>query len=200
MADARPEALIGALRERRSMTKSKPDAVPRELVERVIESATWSPNHRRTCPWRFVVVTGESRRDLGQVMAEAYASRQRAAGVEISEAQLEKERDKPLRSPVLIAVFAVSSDDPRVIEIEEVEAVAAGVQNMLLTAQALGLGAMWRTGDAAYDPKVKEYLGFRPDDHLVAFVYLGYPSLIPPVHRDDQVDRYTRWLEPDEPQ
>jgi nitroreductase len=99
---------------------------------------------------------------------------------------------------VVIAVFAVPSQDPRVIEIEEIEAVAAGVQNMLLAAQALGLGAMWRTGDAAYDDSVKEHLGFSPRDHLVAFVYLGYADLIPPLKRDDGIEHYTSWVQPEQ--
>jgi nitroreductase len=181
------------------MTKSKQDEIPREIVERVIESGTWGPNHRRTCPWRFVVLTGGARNDLGDVMAEAYRRQQPDAFAVVTEEQLEKERNKPLCAPVVIAVFAVPSDNPRVIEIEEVEAVAAGVQNMLLTAQALGLGAMWRTGDSAYDDSVKAHLGFTPRDHLVAFVYLGYPDLIPPLRRDDGAGQFTRWMESDSP-
>ena len=187
------ESVIRALRERRSMTRSRQDEVPRELVELVIESATWGPNHRRTCPWRFVVLTGKARSELGRVMAEAYSLREQQKGVEVTGEQLEKERNKPLRAPVVIAVFAVPSDDPRVVEVEEVEAVAVGVQNMLLTAAALGLGAMWRTGDAAYDQSVKAHLGFTATDHLVAFVYLGYPDLLPPLRRDQGAAQYTRW-------
>jgi nitroreductase len=62
--------------------------------------------------------------------------------------------------------------------------VAAGVQNLLLGAHALGLGAYWRTGDAAYDPRVKAFFGLGPQDHLVGFVYLGYPAEPPkPVTR-----------------
>jgi nitroreductase len=63
------------------------------------------------------------------------------------------------------------------LEIENIEATAAAVENMLLTAEELGLAAMWRTGDAAYDPRVKEWLGLAPGDHLAAFVYLGFPAI-----------------------
>ena len=75
--------------------------------------------------------------------------------------RLEKERAKPLRAPVLIAVGVDKPVDPRVLEIENICAVAAAVENLLLAAHAQGLGAMWRTGPAAHDPRSKEISGFR---------------------------------------
>lgn len=188
------DRLLRALRERRSMTKAKSETVSRELVEQVIEACSWAPNHRGTEPWRFVVLTGESRERLGEVMENALRRRMAEAGREPSREQLDKERAKPLRAPVLVAVAAVPSKDPKVIEVEEVAATAAGIQNMLLAAQALGLGAMWRTGDAAYDPSVKEFLGFPPEAHVVAFVYLGYPDIVPPPIRKTDARSKTRWM------
>ena len=66
---------------------------------------------------------------------------------------------------------------------------------MLIAAQELGLGAMWRTGDAATDPEVKAFLGFAPDQHLIGFIYLGYPLNPPmPVERPSAADRVV-WME-----
>lgn len=193
-ADAGTEVLT-LLRNRRSMTKSRPDLVPREMVETVIEAATWAPNHRRTEPWRFVVVTGDARISLGTVMAQALAARSGDREGRPTEEQLEKERNKPLRAPVVIGVGVYPSDDPRVVEIEEVAATAAGIENMLLAAQALGLGAMWRTGDAAFDPAIKKFLGLPEGAHLIAFIYLGYPEIIPPLSRTNNAKEKTIWLE-----
>jgi nitroreductase len=82
-----------------------------------------------------------------------------------------------------------------VIEIENVCATAAACQNLLLAAHALGLAAKWRTGDPARDPKVKQFLGFAPDQHLIAFLYIGYPEFKPEsVERPSFEDR-TVWLE-----
>ena len=72
---------------------------------------------------------------------------------------LQKERTKLLRSPVVIVAIAEKPTQPNVLQIENIEAVAAAVQNMLLTAEEMGLAAMWRTGDAAFDPRVKQWLG-----------------------------------------
>jgi nitroreductase len=186
--------VLAALRERHSAAKLKPDPVPEELVEQVIEAATWAPNHRLTEPWRFVVVAGESRKALGDVMARSMRDRLPQPNGETAQAQLEKERNKPLRAPVLIAVAALPATDPRVVESEEVAAVAAAVQNMLLAAEALGLGAMWRTGDSAFDPKVKGFLGLPPEAQVVAFVYLGYAEPTPRRPRQTSGRRHTIWL------
>ena len=193
------EIVLQALRARRSVGRVKPEQPPRALVERVIEAATWAPNHYHTRPWRFVVVAGEARRALGAVMADALCERLEEPDGKRAAALLEKERNKPLRAPVVIAVAVVPSPEPRVVEIEEICAGAAGVQNMLLAAEALGLGAMWRTGDAAREPAVKRFLGLPEDAHLLSFVYLGYPDMAARREHEGDGRAYTTWLGWEEP-
>ena len=192
----RENAVIAALRARRSAGNLKADPIPRVLIEQVIEAATWAPNHRLTEPWRFLVLAGEAREALGDVMAHSLRKRLSEPDGEPAKAQLEKERRKPLRAPALIAVAALPSKEPRVVESEEIAAVAAAVQNMLLAAEALGLGAMWRTGEAASDPAVKAFLSLPPSAHIVAFVYLGYAEPSPRRPREPAGKRHTVWLGP----
>lgn len=161
-----------AIFQRQSIGKVRPDPVPRELIERLLSSAVQAPNHYKVRPWRFIVLTGDARKRLGEVMARSLE--QRLPGV-IEEA-LAVERAKPLRAPVIIAVGVEKPDDPRVLEIENVCAAAAAVENLLLAATALGLGAKWRTGKPAEDPAVKAFLGLEPDQHLIGLIYLGYPE------------------------
>jgi len=194
-----PEAVLATLRVRRSMARVKADRPPRALVQQVLEAAVWAPNHRRTEPWRFTVMAGRAREQLGAVMAASLQARLPATqgdqpGAESETARLDRERSKPLRAPVVIAVAAVPSDRPKVVEIEEVAAVAAAVQNMLLAAEALGLGAMWRTGEPAYDPAVKRFLGLPDRAYLLAFVYLGYPDLAESREHARDSGQYTTWL------
>lgn len=106
--------------------------------------------------------------------------------------QLNAERAKPMRAPTIIAVAAkiIKSKIP---EIEQVAAVSAAAQNMFLAAHALGYGAMWKTGAAAYDANVKASLGLAPEDQIVAFLYLGTlvtPGPQPPVASEE----LTTWL------
>ena len=109
---------------------------------------------------------------------------------------LEKERQKPLRAPLLIVAAADKPAEPKVNEIENISAVSAACQNILLAANALGLAGIWRTGDAARDPEIKKTLGFTPDQHLIGFLYIGYPELaeVTAAERPSFDDR-TVWME-----
>lgn len=182
------------IRERRSIGKVKSDLPPKEAIEQMLEAATWAPNHYRVEPWKFFVLTGSARERLGDLFAQI---EKEDAGEgkdpEAVELAAESARKRPLRAPVLIAVAVESSEDPRVVEIENVEAVAAGVQNMLLTAHALGLGAIWRTGSYAYDPRVKAFFGLKPEDHLAGFIYVGYPAMDPPAATRTPASEKTLW-------
>jgi nitroreductase len=186
-------AVLTALHERRSSGRVQQTPLPQATIEQLLDAATWAPNHRLTEPWRFVVLTGDARQKLGAVMA----ARQRGTnGAAPTEEQLARTRAKPLRAPVIIAVAAEPAQRSNVIEVEEVAAVAAATQNLLLAAHALGLGAIWRTGDAAYDPAVKAFLGFAPETHLLGFVYIGYPDTTPATPRAARTPAttLTRWL------
>jgi len=182
---------LEAILTRHSVSKVKPDPVAREIIEKLLHAAVQAPNHHQLRPWHFVVLTGQSRAALGMIMAQELKKK----SPDVPEAGLEKERLKPLRAPVLIAVAADKSIDPRVPEIENICAVAAAVENLLVAARAEGLGAMWRTGPSVREPEVKQFLGFRPDQELLSFVYIGYPDLeVPVVERPSFEDR-TVWME-----
>lgn len=180
-----------AIFSRRSVSKVRPDPVPRDLVEKLLAAAVQAPNHYRVRPWRFFVMTGEARYRLGEIMAQSMLARQPDSPL----SALEKERGRPLRAPVVIAISVDAPAEPKVVEVENICAAAAAAENMLLAAHALGLGAMWRTGPAAVNPDVKAFFGLHPDQHLIGFIYVGYPeeeSVKP--ERPSFEDR-TIWLE-----
>jgi nitroreductase len=180
-----------AILTRHSVSKVKPDPVDRKTIEKLLHATVQAPNHHMLRPWRFVVLTGKSRAALGEVMAQTLNKQH----PDLPEAGLEKERLKPLRAPVLIAVGVDTSVDPRVPQMENICAVAAAVENLLLAAHAEGLGAMWRTGQAVHDPEVKKFLGFEPDQEILSFVYIGYRDMdIPVVQRPSFEDR-TVWMD-----
>ena len=182
--------VIDAMHKRQSAGKMTAEPVSRATIEALLAAAAQAPNHYQVRPWRFVVLTGEGRSKLGAKMGEVF--RRRFPHVE--QAAVEKEKAKPLRAPVLVAVGVDRPADPRVLEIENICAAAAACQNILLAAEALGVGAHWRTGDAARNPEIKEFLGFSADQHLIAFLYLGYPEAWPgPRERPGYEDR-TTWM------
>ena len=164
--------VLDVIATRHSIGKVKADPLPREVIEKLLEAGNQAPNHHKVRPWRFFVMTGAARERFGEVMAASQRARKPDLPPEVSE----KTRALPLRAPVIIAVGVDKPTEERIIEIENVCAAAAACENMLLAAHALGLGAQWRTGEYARDPKVKEFFGLTPDQHLIAFIYIGYPE------------------------
>jgi nitroreductase len=182
---------LEAIFSRQSIGEVKPDPLPRELIEKLLCAAVQAPNHHRVRPWRFVVLTGAGRERLGEVLARSFAEKFPQAPASAQE----KERARLLRAPVIIAVGVDKPSEPRIVDVENICAAAAAVENLLLAAQALGLAAKWRTGDDSRNPLVKEFLGFAADQHLIALIYLGFPAVeTGTVTRPGFEDR-TVWME-----
>jgi nitroreductase len=183
--------VLEAILKRHSQDKVKPDALPKELIQRLLDAGNQAPNHYKVRPWRFVVLTGTGRNKLGEVMAAS----QKARKPDLPEEAYVKTRALPLRAPVVIAVGVDKPTEEKVLEIENICAAAAACQNILLAAQAEGLASKWRTGEWARDAKVKEFLGFSPDQHLIAFLYIGYPEFTSEPAQRPPVDDRVTWIE-----
>jgi nitroreductase len=152
------------------------EPAPDEAVERkLIEAALRAPDHGRLRPWRFLSVRGEGRKKLGEVLAFALKSRDPQAGADL----LERERKKPLRAPLILVVAARIKANPKIPAVEQLLSAGAAAQNIMIASHALGFGAMWKTGDPAYDPGVKEALGLQVTDEVVGFLYIGTPKSMP---------------------
>jgi nitroreductase len=184
--------VIDAIRSRRTVKKMEAQrAVDRADLDAVIEAATWAPNHHLTEPWRFVVVEGAARKRLGDALASALES-----GItgNVAPERLEVERNKPLSSPVIVALISSPKKAENVVPQEELVAAGAALQNMLLTAYSLGLASFVRTGAHAYSEAVRRFFAMSEHEALVAMVYLGYSTgPLPPGKRTPPGERVT-WL------
>lgn len=160
--------LLSGIESRTSALKLCAPGPTREHIEQIIGAGLRAPDHGRLRPWRFVVLEGTAREKLGEAMATMLLAKLPQATQE----QLDTERRKVMRAPTIIAAGAKIARG-KIPEIEQISAVSAGVENMFLAAHALGYGAMWKTGAAAYDANVKAMLRLAPEDHIVAFLYLG---------------------------
>jgi nitroreductase len=183
--------VFDAIHNRHSQGKVKQDPVPRELIEKLLSAAVQAPNHYKVRPWRFVVLTGNARNRLGDIFAASQLDRI----PDLPPMGSDKTRGLPLRAPVLIAIGVDKPSEEKVQEIENICATAAACQNILLAAQAEGLAVKWRTGEWARDPKVKEHLGFEADQHIIAFLYIGYPEFIAEYAPRPSFEDRTAWRE-----
>ena len=186
--------VLKAISSRRSIGVVKPVPVPSLLIEKILEAGTWAPSHFRTEPWRFFVLTGEARNKLGKVLASITAKTLDDPQSEENLKQLTKEEQKPLRAPVIIIVAAEpTTTNKRVMKREELAAVHAATQNMLLSAHALGLGAIWRTGESCYSPEVKSLFPLTEEAEVVGFLYIGYPDMKERAANRKSISEVTKW-------
>lgn len=148
-----------------------PGPTPAQL-EMLLQAALRAPDHGMVRPWRFMVIEGDDRHRFGEILCRA----KQAMAPSVDAADLEKLARKPLRAPMILVAVAEVDENHRVPVIEQVVSTGAAVQNIMVAAHALGLGAMWRTGALASHPLVKQALGFSDKDEIVGFIYLGTPA------------------------
>lgn len=191
--DNDPMDAIDAILGRRSAKTLAEPAPDQGSLELLLECACRAPDHGRLRPWRFIVIRGTARERLGELMAEQLRRKQPAASAEA----LQRERQKPLRAPLIVVVAAVRNAAAKIPPVEQILAAGAAAQNMMLAAPALGFGAMWKTGDAAYDDTIKVALGLEAGDAIVGFLYLGTApaDVVPPPARGQWEDRVSYWWE-----
>jgi nitroreductase len=163
---------LNALTTRRSMPLLVEPAPDDAALAAMLRAGMRAADHGRLQPWRFIVLRGAAREKLGEVMAEAL----RRHDPETPAAALKREREKPLRAPLILVVAAEVIESHKVPPVEQLLAAGAAAQNILLAAYALGFGAMWRTGAPAYDVHVKTALGLKRSDAIVGFLYIGTPG------------------------
>jgi nitroreductase len=180
---------LEAIMTRRSIPRCAEDRIPdKATLQKLLEAAVRAPNHHLTEPWRFIVLSGDALKALGDAMAEGNASRGKDP---------EAIRSKPQRAPVIITIVGrPKTHIARVSEIEEHHAAGAAIQNILLAAHDLGLAAMIRTGPAAEMPEVRDHLAIGSDEVISGFIYVGYPAAGTedrPLTRRTPADELTEW-------
>lgn len=161
-----------------------------EQLDLMFRAGLRAPDHAQLRPWRFLLVEGDARARLGEVLAEAVL---RQSGDAKPEA-LDKARRMPLRAPTLVVAIARFTAHPKVPESEQLLAAGCAVHGLLLAAHAQGVGAIWRTGELSHDPQVAGALGLQAHERLLGFIYLGTPEgglRTPPVL--EPADFVARW-------
>ncbi len=158
--------LLGGRHSATRLTEPGPDQAE---LDAILGAALRAPDHGRLRPWRFVVIPEARREAFGELLERSLVTRAPEASAE----ELARERGKALRAPLIVVAAARLRREHKIPEVEQLLAAGAAVENVMLAAQALGFGAMWKTGAPAYDPTVKQALGLDAEDAIVGFLYLG---------------------------
>lgn len=180
------------LRDRRSVPSrllGEPGPDPGQLAAMLAE-AVRVPDHGKLAPWRFLAIRGPARRALGELLAARAREKDPAA----PEAAVEKDRQRFDHAPLVLAVVARLTPGHKVPEIEQLLSGGAVCFALLQAAQALGFGAQWLTGWAAYDPVVTARLGLGAHEKLLGFLHIGTPrEPAPERQRPDPGELLSEW-------
>lgn len=179
------DAVLRAVLSRRSAPRLIEPAPDRAELLELIQAASTAPDHGKLRPWRLIVVDSSERAALGEVLREAAQPPQgdRAAAA-------------PLRAPLLVSiVFCPHRDHIKIPEWEQLAAVSAMVQTLLLLLHSRGWGAIWRTGGATSALPVLKHLGIDDSEQLLGWVYIGtWPAdLTPPPRPPADVSAHVTW-------
>jgi nitroreductase len=173
-ARASGEALATLL-SRRSLAVAylRAPAPSREQIDQALDAALRAPDHNQMRPWRFVLIQeATARQRLSELFVQCMQTRSPAPPA----GKIDKARSLPLTAPLVIAVGAHVQSDAKVPELEQLLSTGAGMMNLLNAFHAQGYGAIWLTGDNAYDPAVARALGFTAGERCLGFVYVGTPA------------------------
>lgn len=151
----------------RRLVEPGPDAAQ---LQSLWEAAAAAPDHGELTPWRLVVVSAKRRADLGEAFARALIERDPGATQE----QIEAAREKALRAPLLmLAVADLRPAEPDIPAAERLVSLGCAIQNMLLTAHALGYGSGLTSGQAMKSTALRQLFDLTPGEEAVCFVNIG---------------------------
>jgi nitroreductase len=165
-----PDAL-DLLKTRKSISAqflAAPGPSDAELIE-MLTIAARVPDHGKLTPWRFILFKGDERRKAGEALARLIASRNPAA----DEKQLEEERTRFARAPLVVAVVSRAAPHPKIPEFEQLLSASNAALSLELAAHAMGYAAQWTTGWVAYDEEAGRLLGLQPGERFVGFIHVG---------------------------
>ncbi len=176
--------LYEAIQGRRSVRRFRPDPVPREVIERIVEMAMWAPSGMNLQNWYLVVVSGGRKDALVQISAKGYeyiepvlkeVFADKPPVVESTKRFFTRLGGAPV---VVLAYYEPTKERPET----SIQTVAAAIQNLLLAAYSEGLGTCWMTGPLHVADQINEFLGIK-DKTLVAVIPVGYADEDPRVPR-----------------
>jgi nitroreductase len=167
--------VLALLATRRSVKPDRllaPGPGPEE-IETMLTIASRVPDHKKLAPWRFIVLEGEARARLGEVIAQACIAEEKEPP---SEVRLAMERGRLLRAPLVIAVVSRVTPHRSAPEWEQILSAGAACFNLCLAANAMGYGTSWITEWIAYNARVRAALGLAETERIAGFVYIGTPA------------------------
>lgn len=149
----------------RTLTEPHPT---QDEMDKVFRAALRAPDHAWLRPSSFIQVTGDGIDKLSEIFEE-YAKTVPGIKNEI----ITKYKSAPYRAPMIVILINSIKEHPKVPEIEQKLSTAASAQNILLSLNALGYSAIWRTGKLAFNPFIASRLNLEANQEILGYIYIG---------------------------
>ncbi|WP_350292713.1 nitroreductase [uncultured Croceitalea sp.] len=162
--------IFDLIKKRRSVfpVQYNSEPITKETIEKLLEAANWAPNHKKTEPWRFKVLLGDSKARLGEFLSSKYQE----VDAKPKQIKIKKLQENPKKAGAIIAICMQRDPNVSLPEWEEIAATAMAVQNMWLAATELGIGSYWSSpGLIKY---IDEFFDLNNGEKCLGFFYLGY--------------------------
>ena len=163
-----------------------------KIVWQILENANWAPNHGLTQPWRYKVFANAGLNKLAEFQADLY--QKITPEQKFKPEKYERMKSNILKSSHVIAICMERQKSEKILEIEEVEAVACSVQNMALTAAAYNICSFWGSGGVTYTDELKEFLNLSKKDKCLGYLYLGYSDNPTTKSRREPIANKVEWI------
>lgn len=162
--------IFDLIKKRRSVFPAQYNekAIAKTDIERILQAANYAPNHKKTEPWRFKVLQGNKKAELGEFLSNTY--------IDITERpkqiKAKKLIENPKKAGAIIAICMQRDPNESIPEWEEVAAVSMAVQNMWLCCTEMGIGSYWSSpGLIKY---MHEFFNMNEGEKCLGFFYMGY--------------------------
>lgn len=208
---------LDCIKTRQSIRAFKPEAVPREILQQIIDTAKFSPSYKNTQPWEVMIVSGDKKKALSKMLLELlqngtpatpdlseptswpqtqqdnitqlYEKRGKATGLNLLDPEIIK-KSKMANFRFYHAPHALYFYQDASLSEWSLVDIGMFIQSVMLAANALGLGTVPQAFAADYSPQVKDFLSIPESKRLIVGMSLGYPDLDSPINqlRTDRVD------------
>ncbi len=200
---------LECIRTRMSIRRFKPEPVPRDILEQVVETARWSPSYKNSQPWEVMIVSGAKKEALSAMMIELfeqgrestpdlappqgwpaaeqaridhlYAKRRELTGLDLNDPKVIRQAKKANFS-FYSAPHAIYLYQDSALSLWSLFDLGLFAQSLMLAAHALGLGTVPQAFATDFAPEIKEFLGIPAEKRLVLGLSAGYPDMDSPVN------------------
>lgn len=183
--------ILELIKKRRAVfpTQYNDKPIAEKDLLKILEAANWAPTHKRTEPWRFKVLLGETKEKLGIFLSEKYQEMEERP----KSVKTKKLKDNPIKAAAVILICMQRDQLERIPEWEEIAATAMAVQNMWLMCTEMGIGCYWSSPSLI--EYMDEFIELQKGESCLGLFYMGhYDNAIPEISRNPMEEKL-KWFD-----